>query len=295
MFHQFPFYFILTNILITVPTFLIMFGFLISLLLSWVPYLNTLLCLGLKYVIMLLNVIVRFIESLPGGLAEALSLSVLQTWLLIAAITLFAFFIWIKRRRLLIATLAVCVAFFAVRAHAKYAQRNQSIMAVYSIKNTSAISFISGRGGFLICDSADFSNDFAFNLNAHAAELGFANFGELDRIALQGLSELQDSTHAIYKGCVVHDNRTVKILTDEPVRRLEQKLEVDYLILTSRCKLRPQQIFDMYSTKNLVVDASVPLYIGNRFENFFVEQGVACHNVRLRGAYVATFAGSAKD
>ncbi|MDR1226624.1 MAG: ComEC family competence protein [Prevotellaceae bacterium] len=287
IFHQFPLYFILTNVLITVPTFLVMFGFLISLAFCWVPYLNDFLCLGLKYIIELLNLLIRFIESLPGGLAEALNISTMQLWLLVTGILLASFFIWIKRRALFVAALAVFVAFLAIRAYVKYEQHNQHLLAVYSIKNTSLISFIDGRNGFLVCDSADFGNDFAFNLNTHAAGLGLANFGELGRVALQGIAVLQDSAHAIYKGCLVHDNYLVKILTDESARKLEHKLTVDYLILTSRCKLRPQQVFDMYSAKLLIVDASMPAYVGRIFENFFTEQGVPCHNVRSHGAYVA--------
>jgi hypothetical protein len=162
-------------------------------------------------------------------------------------------------------------------------------MAVYCIRSVSLMSFVSERRGFALCDSADVENSFDFNVKNHAASLGFSGLSAVERISLQEASREEFEEWGICKGFVTFAGKTVKILSNEPSAALHPPIDVDYLILTSSCKLRPKQIADMYRPRQVIIDASLPTYLARRQTAAFEELNIPCHNVSERGAFVRNF------
>jgi competence protein ComEC len=289
LFQQFPLYFIVTNMLVNIPTILVMGGFLATLALCWIPHVGWLLAMGTNYSIVALNFCIRLVENLPSSLLEALWITPLQTWLLLLGITLASFFMWTKRSKLLMLALALLVVFAGLRAVSKFEQAQQKVMAVYSVKNASLITFVNGHRGFALCDSADFFNNFDFNVKAHLSKLGFAGLKSLDRIALRQASREELSGKNICSGFVAFSGKVVKILYDENRSKPQQPLPVDYLVLTSQCKLRPEQVLEIYHPQHFIIDASVSVRDAARFKRTLSEREIACHSVRDSGAFVQEF------
>jgi competence protein ComEC len=292
LFHQFPLHFLATNILANVPTMAIMAGFLLTLpfaFLPAIPYAGWLAATLTSLCVKLLNLIIRFVEGLPYALVEALWITPLQTWLMLFAIFALSFYVWTKRAKLLMLSLLLMAACLSLRVADKYRQQRQAVMAVYSIKNVSLISFVRGSEGFALCDSADMPNPFHFNVKSHMTYLGFESLASLERIALQDASCSELAERGICKGFVSFAGKTVKILCSEPPGTLQPPIDVDYLILTSSCKLRPRQIAAMYHPQQVIIDASMPGYLARRQASDFKALGIACHNVSELGAFVHNF------
>jgi len=289
LFQQFPLYFIVTNILVTLPTIAVMGGFLTTLALCWIPYVGWLLAMGTNYSIVALNFFIRLVENLPSSLLEALWITPLQTWLLLLGITLASFFMWTKKSKLLLLALSLLVVFAGLRTVAKYKQAQQKVMAVYSVKNASLITFVSGHNGFVLCDSTDFSANFDFNVKAHMSKLGFAGLKSLDKVALQQANREELNDKNICSGFIAFSGKVVKILCDEKRSKPSQPLPVDYLVLTSQCTLRPEQILEIYHPQHFIIDASVSARDANRFKRALSERGIACHCVRDSGAFIQVF------
>jgi hypothetical protein len=111
----------------------------------------------------------------------------------------------------------------------------------------------------------------------------------LEKIALHEASGKEFTERGICKGFVSFAGKTVKILCDEAACTLQPPIDVDYLILTSSCKLRPKQIAAMYHPQQIIIDASIPSYLARRQTSAFEELGIACHNVNEIGAFVRNF------
>ncbi|MDR1415940.1 MAG: ComEC family competence protein [Prevotellaceae bacterium] len=292
MFHQFPLHFLITNILVNIPTMVIMAGFLLTFpfaFISAIPYVGGLLAMLTSLSVMLLNYLIRFVESLPYALIEALWITPLQAWLMLLAILALAFYMWAKRPKLFMLSLSLMAVCLSLRVVDKYRQQQQTVMTVYSIRNVSLISFVNGGEGFALCDSADVPNPFNFNVKSHVTYLGFSSLASLERIALQEASDREFAEQGIYKGFVSFAGKTVKILCNEAVSTLQAPIDVDYLILTSSCKLRPRQIAAMYRPQQVIIDASMPTYLARRQASDFEKMGIACHNVNEAGAFVRSF------
>ncbi|MDR3367354.1 MAG: ComEC family competence protein, partial [Prevotellaceae bacterium] len=240
IFHQFPAYFLLTNLLVSLPTTAIMGGFLLTLPFAFIPeapFFGWLLTTLTGYCIALLNFLIRFVESLPHALLEAFWLTPLQAWLIVFAILFLSLYVWTRKARLFVLSLAIMAGCLSLRAVHKYAQQRQKVMAVYCIRSVSLISFVSERRGFALCDSADVENSFDFNVKSHAASLGFAGLSAVERISLQRASREEVAEWGLCRGFVNFAGKTVKILCSEPACTVQPPVEVDYLILTAQCKL----------------------------------------------------------
>ncbi|MDR1022041.1 MAG: ComEC family competence protein [Prevotellaceae bacterium] len=292
LFHQFPVHFLITNILANIPTIVIMVGFVLTSPLAFlpdIPYVGWLLVKCTSLSVALLNYVIRFVENLPYALIEALWITPLQTWLMLFAILAVALYMWAKKAKFFILSLSLMAVCLSLRVADKYRQQQQAMMTVYSIRNVSLVSFVNGSRGFALCDSANVPNPFNFNVKSHMTYLGFSSLESLDRIALQEASAKEFAEQGICRGFVTFAGKTVKILCSEAAGALQPPIEVDYLILTSSCKLRPRQIAAIYRPQQVIIDASMPTYLARRQASDFEEMGIACHNVNEAGAFVRNF------
>ncbi|MDR0710863.1 MAG: ComEC family competence protein [Prevotellaceae bacterium] len=292
LFHQFPLHFLITNILANIPTMVIMAGFVLTLPFAFlpdIPYIGWLLAKCTSLSVALLNYLIRFVESLPYALIEALWITPLQTWLMLLAILAIALYVWTKRAKLFVLSLSLVATCMSLRVADKYRQQQQAVMAVYSVKNVSLISFVNGSEGFALCDSANMPNPFHFNVKSYMTYLGFSSLESLEKIALHEASGKELAEWGVCRGFVSFAGKTVKVLCDEAACTLQPPIDVDYLILTSSCKLRPKQIAAMYRPQQVVIDASMPSYLARRQTSAFEELGIACHNVNEAGAFVRNF------
>jgi competence protein ComEC len=289
LFHQFPVYFTVTGLLITLPTIGIMFLFLFALFCSWIPFVGGALCFLLNYCVKLINLLIRAIEHLPGSLIEGLWLTPFQVWSLILFIFFLSLFIWTKRRKLLLCCGVFMVLFCALRLSLMYRQQQQKLLVVYDVKNTTLLAFVNADKTFVICDSADIHNNFDFQLKNYMAYLGFKRLNDLQKIALQSLSAMEDQPHAVYHAYVDYFGRVIKILTDEKYMAYTQKVAVDFLIVTSKCLWKPQQVFDVYEPQQVILDASLSRAAQRNFEQYMNQRQLSFHNVTKQGAYLCNF------
>ncbi|MGL4363815.1 MAG: ComEC/Rec2 family competence protein [Bacteroidales bacterium] len=289
MFHQIPVYFILTNILVTIPTIFVMGGFLTSLTFAWLPAISWLFIWVTKYSIIVLNTAIRFVESLPYSLLEGVWITPLQTILLLLSVLFFALFWWIKRSFFLFVVLLSLIGFFSLRLYHTTTVYRQKILIVHAVKNTSLISIINGKEGFSICDSTHLHNNFDFNLKNLFVSLGFSKLSDLPKFTLQETTEIESVEYGLHKNFIYFSGKTLKILADEILKNPPTPLPIDYLILTSKCRLKPKEIMTIYQPKQIIIDASVSYSVAKRYLYAFKQHNIVLHNVRDQGAFVHKF------
>jgi ComEC/Rec2-related protein len=100
-FHQFPVYFLLSNLFIIIPTAVIMYSGVAYLLLSWVPFLSTALSFILENSILLLNKALAIIEHAPVASIGKIWLTIPEYLLLYAIVIGLFYFLYDKKRWLI--------------------------------------------------------------------------------------------------------------------------------------------------------------------------------------------------
>jgi len=157
-FHQFPVYFIVSNLIVIPCAFVILgLGMLTiatgfsSMISGWFGYL-------MNKVIWILNGGVAWIESLPFSLIEGVAISVLGCWLLYFAI--FGLIGAIEKRtlRFLIASGAFILVLFVIDFIEDVNQKSTHEICVYSNRSDLAIDFISGNDHVFVSSDSFYSN-----------------------------------------------------------------------------------------------------------------------------------------
>lgn len=293
-FHQFPNYFMLSNLIVIPLAIGILYLGIITLSLSFIPIVGDYLALGLKYIIQFLNYSVNFIDALPYSLSENIRFSVPDAWLvyllIICTIPLIAY----RKFKFLLLGSTFLIIFLLSTLWISYTDLDQRKLIIYNIPQYSAINFIDGNDNILVSD---------IKLTANRSKLMFhvqnnwINNG-VDREKVVRLDHLlkKHQLSNIYR--ISNDNLFTKrnyfqfydykiaiIDNKYQLKNNQSKLSVDLLILTKNTKLSVQDILTHFNPKEIVIDASNSTYTTQRLKDEANNLNINCWSVLLDGAY----------
>lgn len=162
-FHQFPSYFIISNLLVIPAATVILFVGIAFLLVSWWSTTAAFLALILKYLISFMNNVVLFIEQLPFSIIENIYVTGIDLLLLIGLVL--AFIISFSKRSIIsFYSFSFISLFFIISAvYQNYNASRQQFIQFYSVNDVTAIDFIEGKNSY------SFISDSAKNIEYHTA------------------------------------------------------------------------------------------------------------------------------
>ena len=160
-FHQFPSYFLLSNIIIIPLSIIIIYGGIA--LLAFSKWTLGSLFIGkiVGWCVHALNWMVLWIEHLPYAQTEwSISVSTFETYFIYAAILLFIFFFCTgSKRNFLLASLCALCTVLIIQIVNTVQTRSQKQLVVFDVPKTSAINFIEGSKSFFLADSSLINNE----------------------------------------------------------------------------------------------------------------------------------------
>ena len=264
-FHQFTTYFWLSNLFMTPISFIVVISGMILLLVSWIPYLNTLVGYLVWGAVYVMNWVVARIESIPYSIVKGLYVSDFEFALLLVALLLLMLTFVLRKRRMFVAMLAVLLVMMASVTYRLYSADYQQGITVFSLRNHTAVDFVRGGEHVLLADStlmADESTvDYSMkgvwskrHLSHHPQVIGFEE--DLENDYLRKKSNL-----------VSFDGKLLALWDDANLCKdsLDYRLPVDYLLVTGKQKPDVQSVVNGYETKLLVIDGSVPRYLSEKW------------------------------
>jgi competence protein ComEC len=167
-FHQFPNYFLLANLLVIFLSFCIMIGGIVVIVFSIIPTVSSFLGWILTYLVRLMNLIIEWIQSLPGSVTEHISCSFFQMVLLYFLI-FFSFATWKWKKKLYFqGILITLLCFFLISNVRHYNNQNLTEMVIFSVPNNMLILFKSGEKSYIVSDSMTNRTDPKFKFSAES-------------------------------------------------------------------------------------------------------------------------------
>lgn len=158
-FHQFPNYFLFSNLFIIPLTMLILAGLLLLLLVSFIPYLGTFVAYLIQKAIMFNNFLVDGIFHLPGSHISGLHISFWQLILLFTMILLFVSFFIHKSKWILFAFLCSTLLFLLIQNFYTFKNKQQKILTFHNINHHDVFTAIEGQKVYIISDTGFLKND----------------------------------------------------------------------------------------------------------------------------------------
>jgi competence protein ComEC len=294
-FHQFPNYFMLSNLIVIPLAVGILYLGIIALSLSLIPLVGDYLAIGLKYVIQFLNYSVNFIDQLPYSLSENIRFSVIDTWLIYLLIVCIICLIAYRKFKYVLLGCSFFILFLLSTFYTSYTSLNQRKMIVYNIPQSSAINFIDGDDNILLTDIKLSKNrsKLMFHVQNNWIKNGVSNekivrldhllkkhlLSNIYRISNRNLFTKQNYFQFYHKRIVLVDNKTKATQT-------LKKLNIDFIILTKNTKLSITEILHQYNPKQIIVDSSNSSFNAKKLKEEAKELGINCWSVLEDGAYI---------
>jgi len=284
-FHQFPVYFLFTNlVVILLATLIINIGFL-YLLLSSIPLISFCFQFIFKMTISFMNKYVAFIESLPGSTMKGLVLSFLMMliiYLLIIGIT--QSILQKSKSWFVLGLLSIIILGFGF-SYKNISQLWQHKMIVYKIQGYSAIEFQQGKKNFVMLDSALIIDQ--QKINYHLTTNWW--YSGISQPQIVSFDENKDPSIQLIKhgDLFFFQNHTfLRISKDNDDALKKLQIPVDYLIISNNPNISMEKLQSNFSPKLIILDSSNSNYFTQKLVQEAEKIGVSLYAVNNSGAYI---------
>jgi competence protein ComEC len=275
-FHQFPNYFLFTNILAVPLSSIILLGEILLCTVSILPLLAKYVGIALHWLIWCMNSFVEHMESLPFSLWDSLYFSILQLVFLYSFIAGIGIWLLQKNKTALLAGFFFLSGFILLRTLSFYEASQQKKLIVYNVPQHTAIDFIEGRNYAFAGDSILLEDDFLRNFHLKSSRI-------LHRLDLA--DTLSTLTH--HNNYFQFGDKTV-LLIEENYRyeNTAEKITADVVVVSKNPKLYINKLLQSIHCKQIIFDASNPKWKVEKWQQDCENAGLASFSVVDKGAFV---------
>lgn len=276
-FHQFPNLFLITNLIAVPLSTIILFTEIALVALGWMPFAGVYLGKLTGWLVALMNTIILSVNAISFSVWDNISATVLSTWLLYAVVIGVAAWLMTKQKRLLQFSLFSLLAFVIQNAYHHWQFKNQQQLIVYNVPLYQAIDMSEGNRYLFTGDSAVATKGILQNFHLKPA-----------RTALQ-LNQRVDSLSSVFCQPPFYQIGNKRILLiDKPLifEPLQQKINVDIIIISKSPKLYIPQLAAVFSCKQYVADASNSLWKIDKWKKDCEGLHLQLHSIPEEGAFV---------
>ncbi len=237
-FHQFPVYFILSNVFIVIPATLIMYiGFAFLLIASIFPQV-TIIAVALEKLIIFTNRGLQFIEGIPHA-------NVTQVWLdkyeiALCYCVIIALLLSLKHIRFLRLTFALIALLIVSISLKNFQHVQQKSVTFFALRKNTAVAFVKGRSAVLLTDLEQDDFTYLFSVKPY-----------LDSCQVKNIQFLNPHTVAGEK--TYHfENKLLKIINETGFSKASTKQ--DWLLLSADRNVDLSTIMASNNFKTLLID-----------------------------------------
>ena len=275
-FHQFPNFFLISNMVAVPLSSLILIGELLLCGISFIPDIAYALGWILHWLIWFMNYFIKLMDDLPYAVTDMLQINIPQVIFIYASIAGIGFWLMQKNKRALLMGLAGLFFFFSLRSFSLYSAHNQKKIIVYNVPRHQAIDFIDGTRYVFIGDEALRNDDFLKNFHLKPSRT-FHRINSCD--SLPGLNNNDIFTYFQGKKLAVID-------TSLAIKKPSKKIEVDIIVLSKNPRVYISELLRSFDCKKIIFDSSNPPWKINKWKTDCDKAGIDCYSVADKGAFV---------
>lgn len=282
-FHQFPLIFLLTNIVLIPLTSLIIYMALVYLAISWWSLGCYYLDVALNWLLRITNIATLHLEGIPNAIISGIYLNRWQMLALFAAFVLFYIFMIYRKALLLIISLSVILV-VACKSFWGQLDSCKNRLVVYSQRGGTSILFGQGQGAICLCDSVRDRYSYKF-MEPSLVRWGLGGVGDVrfckmnDAVRLGGV-DIKDGWCSFNSKFIFIPHRLASSRIGA-----KERVVVDLVIITKKCRWKPETLFKVLAPKVVVVDESVSNYWEKKWDEGCDEANVPFYSVKASGAY----------
>lgn len=274
-FHQFPNYFLLSNLLVVPLSFVVLILGLVLLGVSFINLLGVAMGFCLEWVIRFLNGIVFVMDAFPFSVTEGVYINAWQAMLLLLLISLALTLFEVKKFRYVVYCFAVVCVFASLQWMHFYRDVDIRKLTVYNIYGHSAIDLIDRGQVLFVADSA---------LKSDGQKIRYHIYP--NRVIAGVVKAQKDVRVREFAGgrVIVWNGRIILQLT-EPEFQVPEGLRVDWLIVGNNAVRDVAVLANTIHCRTVVLDSSNSFFFASRFLEAAKLHKLEVHSVLHQGAF----------
>jgi competence protein ComEC len=280
-FHQFPNYFMLSNLLVIPASFVVLIAGLSLLAVSFFSVAAHGLGWVVTWMIKAMNIVVFTVGGLPYSQVENIYITTVQSILLAGMIISVLLLIEKKKFYYSIMTAVLAMLFCSSQWQHFDEQIDQRRLVVYNVPGHSAADLMESGHTFFLADSALNHDPKKISFHITPARL------------IHGIQAIEHTggltcTHTVRGGSLIAwRNRSILILDRQDID-YPASLEVDYVIIRNNAIVDLNKLLPAIKPREIIIDSSNSFYHANRLLEQAGDLAVSVHSVLHAGAYQKT-------
>ena len=271
-FHQFPNYFLLTNIIAIPLSTVVIYLAMLLLAVNFIPYLSVAVAILLKWSIWLMNYLIVMIENLPHAIS-IMSFDFRQMIFVLLALFCISYYFISKKFIPLFLGLFSLLLVSALSLKMKYETMNSRNMIVYSGQKHTHVNFIDRNKNYV--------------LTTDSTEL-FKIAKSYWRIHSLQKPEFLVENNWFADGFVIFGEKRMLIAHEKYWKSKCQTIpiELDYLIIGNNIKPKINQLLENVNPLNIIVDNSISEWYTETIRLACIEKNIRFYSIAQQGAYI---------
>jgi competence protein ComEC len=275
-FHQFPNYFLFTNLVAVPLSSIILIGEILLCVVAPLSAVATVIGYLLQWMINCMNHFITYMEKLPFSVWNGLQINSTQVIALYLIIT--ALWYWLRKKNttsFLVCLMAVLL-FFCLRSYSFLQNQQQQKLIVYHVPGHQAIDFIDGTNYYCKADSGLMSDAYLQNFYLKPSRILF----RLKKVDAMPMLINNGNT------CLFGNKRIVLIDSSWNFKPPAQKINAHLVILSANARVTIEQVKQTFDCSQIVIDGFNPSWKVNKWRTDCEKWQLACHCVVDKGAFV---------
>lgn len=280
-FHQFPTYFLFSNLFVIPAAFAMLIMGLLVLTFGNISYLGDAINWLSERFVVLVNKMVFGVKQIPGSTIEGIHLTTLETWLVYASILMLISLFVIKKFKYLNWSLAFCLA-FAISQTMHWRGFKNHEFSVLDVSGEAVLDFRKDNKSQLIADSTFMFNTdrIKFHLLPMRQTAGSSLWPKDDLLDLK-VSEMNRNRW------IVFENKTFLQLKSKGIVEVEFKtpIEADFLILSNESVTDLEKLVGQIQFETLIIDKSNRKFLADRLTSQAEKLNLKVHSIYRDGFF----------
>uniref|UniRef100_UPI0040470FC3 ComEC/Rec2 family competence protein n=1 Tax=Roseivirga sp. TaxID=1964215 RepID=UPI0040470FC3 len=280
-FHQFPTYFLFSNLFVIPAAFAMLILGLLVLTFGSIPYLGDAINWLSEWFVVLVNKLVFGVKQIPGSTIEGIHLTTLETWLVYAAILALILLFATKQLKYLKVSFAFCLAFAISQSQHWEGFKNHQF-SVLDVSGEAVMDFRKDNKSQLIADSTFMydADRIQFHLLPMRQTAGSSLWPKDDQLSLK-VNEIDGNRW------VVFENKTFLQLKSKKITEVEftTPIEADFLILSNESINDLEKLVGKIQFGTLIIDKSNRKFLADKLTSQAESLNLKVHSIYRDGFF----------
>ena len=285
-FHQFPNYFLFSNLLVIPLVPLLIISGLLALLFFYIPILNNWTGYLFQFLVDTLIQIVKFFDNLPYNVTSGIYPDLWDVFIIYLIVVFSGYWLLAKRKWGFIVSLGLCLCLIGKSFLDSQLESSQNIFVVYDSKDQPVYDLIIGSH----CYETGPTNNLS-SFNRGAIDNSRAMMGVTSNQPLSSTQYNPDHLNAnalvVSKGLIQYNDNRIVLAKDRYQVVYESPIVANWLIVSNSYRGAIHDLKILFSPKSIVFDSTVRGKLLTKWLQDCSEMGIDSYSVHNSGAFVA--------